>query len=140
MDQRKMGGFTLIELMIAVVIIAVLAAISYPAYLNYTVNTRRAAATACLTEMAQFMERYYTTNMSYLNGEDFLPDTTCEGELAAFYTFEFAAEPTATAFVLNAVPQGQQATKDTKCATLSLNQTGAQTASGSASATPEVCW
>lgn len=139
MQQRKVSGFTLIELMIAVVIIAILAAISYPAYINYTVNTRRAAATACLTEMAQFMERYYTTNMTYVGADGAMPNTSCRNELATFYTFNVPA-PTANTYALQAVPQGQQATKDTKCATLGLSQTGEQSVTGSASASPAECW
>lgn len=139
MDQRKTSkGFTLIELMIAVIIIAVLAAISYPAYINYTVNTRRAAATACLTEMAQFMERHYTTNMSYVGGDTLIPETSCERELAVHYTFSFPAAATANAYNVTAVPQGQQASRDTKCGTLGLNQSGNQTVSGSG--TEEECW
>lgn len=137
MHQRKAKGFTLIELMIVVAIIAILAAIAYPAYINHTVNTRRAAATACLLEKAQFMERYYTTNMTYVGAV--LPDTGCEDELAPFYTFSLAGVPTAGAFSVQAVPQGQQASRDgAKCGTLGLNQSGTQSASGSEGAA--ACW
>ena len=48
-------GFTLIELMIVVAIIAILAAIAYPTYTNYITKTRRNAATACLSEYANYM-------------------------------------------------------------------------------------
>lgn len=137
MHQRKASGFTLIELMIVVVIIAVLAAIAYPAYINHTVNTRRAAATACLIELSQFMERYYTTEMSYAGAV--LPDTTCQGELAVFYTFSLAAAPTASAYSVQAVPRGQQASRDgAKCGTLTLDQRGTEGVSGSAGV--EGCW
>lgn len=137
MHQRKASGFTLIELMIVVVIITVLAAIAYPAYINHTVNTRRAAAAACLTELSQFMERYYTTNMSYAGAA--LPGTACANDLAIFYTFSLAAAPTATGYSVQAVPQGQQAARDgAKCGTLTLNQLGNQGVSGSA--TPAECW
>jgi len=134
--RSKAGGFTLIELMIAVAIIAVLAAIAFPAYTDYTTKTRRAAATACLTELAQFMERYYTTNMSY--DDAVLPDTTCVQDLSQFYTFAFAADPTASAYTIEAEPLGVQASNDDKCGTLSLNQTGGQSVSGTG--TVAECW
>jgi type IV pilus assembly protein PilE len=138
MRSRIARGFTLIELMIVVLIIAILAAISYPAYINYTVQTRRAAATACMLEMSQFMERFYTTNMTYAGGDAARPETACERELARFYTIDVAANPTATAFSVVATPLGQQLAKDTKCGTLGVNQAGTQSVSGSGSVRD--CW
>lgn len=137
-QKNKERGFTLIELMIAVAIIAVLAGIAYPSYVNYTTNTRRAAAAACLTEMSQFMERYYTTNMSYVGSKAARQESSCEQELASFYSFDVVGDPTATAFSITATPQGVQADRDTKCGTLGLNQVGSKSETGSGE--PADCW
>jgi|SRR5690606_19662386 type IV pilus assembly protein PilE len=134
-SSKKSGGFTLIELMIVVAILAILAAIAYPAYINHTTNSRRAAASACLTELSQFMERYYTTNMKYEDAV--LPDTSCQSDLDPFYTFAFQGAPTTSAYTITAAPKGAQS-RDTKCGTLGLNQTGTRTVSGSAGVAE--CW
>ncbi len=58
-------GFTLIELMIVVAVIAILAAIAYPSYQDSVRKSRRADAKAALLDLAQFMERNYTTANRY---------------------------------------------------------------------------
>jgi type IV pilus assembly protein PilE len=132
--RRRQAGFTLIEVMIAVVIVAVLAGIAYASYQNQVVNSRRAAAAACLQERAQFMERHYTTNLSYADAP---APAQCDGSIANFYRIP-APNPTARTYTLQAVPQGIQATKDAKCGTLSINHLGQREASGPA---PDAdCW
>jgi type IV pilus assembly protein PilE len=126
-------GFTLIEMMIVVAIIAVLAAIALPSYQDYVMRSNRAAATACLMEQVQFMERYYTTNLGYLGAA--LPAGGCMTDLAARYAF--ALVPTATTFTLTATPTTAQ--KDTKCGTLSINQAGVKTKTVTATSLSE-CW
>jgi type IV pilus assembly protein PilE len=124
--RLKQGrGFTLIELMITVAIVAILAAIALPAYQDQVMRSRRAAAQACLVELSQFMERHYTTHMTYSGAV--LPTTQCRTDLAAWYTFSFpAGNPTDTTFTIQAVAQGVQATRDTNCVTQTLTQTGAR--------------
>lgn len=117
------SGFTLIELMIVVAIIGILTAIAYPSYQSHVVKTRRVTAESCLLELAQFMERYYTSNMSYADAD--LPTTQCQTDLGDFYTFQFAAStPTAATYTIQAVAKGSQATSDSSCATLAITHTG----------------
>lgn len=134
--EHGAGGFTLIELMIVVVIIAILAAIAYPSFMEQVVKTRRKAAASCLMEAAQFMERYYTTRLTYVGAD---PVLACETDIANNYTIAAPAGLTATAYSLTVVPQGAQATHDTKCGTLGIDQAGIRTKSGTATAVNE-CW
>jgi type IV pilus assembly protein PilE len=61
----RTAGFTLIELMITVTIVAILAAIAYPSYRSYVLRGQIVNATNGLTAMAANMERYYQDNRDY---------------------------------------------------------------------------
>lgn len=136
-------GFSLIELMITVVIVAILAAAALPSYQGAVTKTWRNKAAGCLTEMAQGMERRFTAALSYegpAGTPDLLPPNSCTTEdgMAARYAFGFSVTPTANAFTLRAIPQGEQAARDTLCATLTIDQSGVRTASGTG--TVALCW
>ena len=61
-------GFTLIELMVAVAVVAILAATAIPAYRDYTVRSQLVDATAALSDQRVRMEQYYADNRHYGDG------------------------------------------------------------------------
>jgi type IV pilus assembly protein PilE len=65
--MRRARGFTLIELMIAVAIVGILAAIAYPSYLDSVRKSRRADAQGALLGFANGMERHFTETSNYCN-------------------------------------------------------------------------
>jgi type IV pilus assembly protein PilE len=132
----KQKGFTLLELMITVAVVGILAAIAYANYSEQVTKSRRSAGATCLEQAAQYMERYYTTNMTYIGADAALPQ--CDTETSPFYQVEPAGAITARAYTLQAVPQDVQATRDTKCGTLSVNQAGSREITGTADVTE--CW
>jgi type IV pilus assembly protein PilE len=122
-------GFTLVELMITTAIIGILAAIAYPSYTQYVIRANRADAVAILMESAQYMERYYTTNNTYL-GANLLTAVSPRAATVALgnikYNITFSVAPSATAYTLSAAPANGQV-GDTTCGTLTLTSTGVQT-------------
>ena len=63
--RDRIRGFTLIEVMITVSIIALLAMIAYPSYKESVARSRRVDAAAVLLENAQWIERHYTVSSAY---------------------------------------------------------------------------
>jgi len=126
----KNKGFTLIELMIVLAIIAILAAIAYPSYQEHVLKTRRALAQGCVLELAQYMERYYTTNMTFVGAV--LPNTSCTSDLAGKYNFT-SGGIAATTYILTATPVSPQ--DQDLCKTMKINELGVKTTTGLAG-----CW
>lgn len=132
MDRRQ-AGMTLIELMIAVLIVGILAGIAIPSYRSHVIRVKRADAKVALISTAQTLERCFTRFNAYDNAacNTGLPFNTPDD------TYTISGVIAANTFTLTATPQGGQA-KDTDCANFVLNQAGTQTVSGSKPATE--CW
>lgn len=138
--QHAAFGFSLLEMLLVLVLIAVLAAMALPAYTRHLGRTHRVAAQSCLTEYAHYMERFHVAHLRYdstadgLTNED--PHLGCQALVARSYTITMDA--TAAGFVVTAAPTPMQIRRDASCGTLSVNQRGTRTASGAAGATG--CW
>ncbi|MEX8494417.1 type IV pilin protein [Sphaerotilus sp.] len=129
-------GFTLIELIIAVAVVGILAAVAMPSYREHIAASRRTDATSTLLAVAQLMERNYTERGTYagvtLGSTGIYPSTSPQG----YYTLSIASQD-ANGFSLLATRAGAQV--GDKCGNYTYDQTGAKGVA-SATYTSAQCW
>lgn len=129
-------GFTLIEMMIVVAIIAILAAIAFPSYQQQVRATRRADGQQALVSLASAMERLFTQNNRYDPGGVAPPLGACptcifpnqipiDGGPATYTLGVAVGAAPATTYTLTATPAGPQAAPSD--GVLTLTNTGAKT-------------
>ena len=139
-------GFSLIELLIALTVVGILSAIAYPAYHQYVAQSRRTDGQAALLDLAQRMERYYSENHTYATAT--IATAVATDVLSSnqspegWYTLTITAQ-NGSSFTIQATPNGAQATTDTRCQSLTLNNLGVKGIADGASTptgTAAQCW
>src|ERR1700728_3535523 len=147
------SGFSLIELMVALAIVAILAAIALPMYSKQVQQSRRVDARTAILDIAGREERYlnnsssYTTspaNLGYTAAAAF-PMTVGSGYYQVNVTVAAAGPPLGPTFTAYATPvAGSSQLNDLACQYFSVTNTGAQFSSassnGSGANTASICW
>ncbi len=154
-DRARQQGFTLVELVVAMVIIATLAAIAIPSYSSYVLKSHRTEAKGALLDLAASEERYYSTNNQYTTNPQLLGYPAASAPFAigtgGYYMVEQIGlnppvAPSGTSvgspatFTITANAVGNQL-KDTACFAYTVSSSGQQTAQNSALAdNSAACW
>ena len=130
-------GFTLIELMMALVVVAILTAIALPSYTKYVVRSKVPDATANLSTKRVQLEQWFQDNRTYVGA------TACVNDTTSSKNFDFSCPvQTATTFTLQASGKGSMAGF-----TYTVDQSNAKTSAFASPApsewvapTPNNCW
>ena len=128
--NKSSHGFTLIELMIVVAILAILATWGYSSYRDTVLKSHRAEGIGELLTIADKLERYYSSQGTYAGAQvgsmanAVHPSSSDNG----YYSFSITSADTVQ-FTITAAPQGGQ-TDDTRCGTFTLTSLGTRSASG----------
>jgi type IV pilus assembly protein PilE len=136
--SRKQAGFTLLEVMIAVVIVAILTAVAYPSYENQLRKGRRASAQAFIVDLANREQQYLLDARSYaigataLSSLGFANEAAIPSDVSKFYTITIGPDAATTppSFTITATPKA--GTKQVADGALTLDSTGAKTRNGAA--------
>ncbi|MBW8843822.1 MAG: prepilin-type N-terminal cleavage/methylation domain-containing protein [Burkholderiales bacterium] len=144
------AGFTLIELMVAVVVAGILAAVAYPAMTSFIQRSRRADAAAVLTTVVQAQERYRSNHATYsdtigtgglgLNNISAISQHYDVSLTGVGNPVSFVSGYVVTATARSTSPQS----RDSECASLSIKLEGAMfsylSANSSQADTSSRCW
>ena len=130
----RRAGFTLIELMIAVVVVAILAAIAYPSYQDHLRKGRRAAAQAFLVEAGSKQQQYLLDARKYAVGTDAIKtlNMTVPATVSQFYTITVEPEAPTVPPTYRIVATPISGSVQVKDGALTLAQDGAKTRGGNA--------
>jgi type IV pilus assembly protein PilE len=121
----KFNGFTLIELMVTVAILAIITAVAVPTYQAQVQKSRRADATSTLMGEAQAQERCFTDVNTFVGCRDYDPALSSPH---GYYTISGAV--TSVTYTITATATGNQ-TADTLCRSFTINHLGAKSAQDS---------
>ena len=146
-SMRKISkGFTLIELMVAVAVVAILGTIAMSTYTKQVQKSRRTDARSAILDLAGREEKLFSTTNAYSDkpvdlgygvAADVWPLTIGSGYYQVTVQVTVPPAPNPPTYLITATTFGTQV-KDTTCATLSVDQLGSQTATPAANAAE--CW
>jgi len=134
-------GFTLIEVMITVAIIAILSMVAYPSYRDYVIRGNIPQATSVLATKQVQMEQYFQDNRSYVGSDTGALPCASDSNSAKYFTFSCTGggAPSATAYMITATGTASMAGFS-----YTINQTGAKTTgsvpSGWSLPSTNTCW
>lgn len=122
--KRPQSGFTLIELMIVVLVVAILASIALPAYQSQVRKGHRAAAQTEMMDIALRQQQFFLANRSYATTLPALP-YTLPADVDQWYDADLTVDNAATppTFTVTFTATGGQAADGD----LTLNQAGEKT-------------
>jgi len=132
--MKKMQGFTLIEIMIALLIIGIVAAVAVPNYQAYVQKAKRADAQAALTNMAAALEDYYSNNQYVYT--DVVANVGGANSADGHYILSITMPASADSYTLTATATGSQL-GDADCQSITLTSTGVK---GPVVNNDAVCW
>jgi len=139
---RIARGVTFIELLVVLAIVTILTAVAYPSYTNYVTRANRVAAEGFMLEVANRQERFLMDNRGYATdiGTLTAAGLVIPATVTPKYTITVVSPRvgfTTPSYLVSAAPIGKQADNDPLCATVTIDETGAKSATGVAGAT---CW
>ncbi len=129
-------GFTLIELMLALAISAILIAVSYPIYTDYQAHAERDRAIVALMQLSARLENYFSDNGSYVDAT--IHNCHAVHLMDGLHYRLKITSATDSSYEIQAVPFGIQKTRDTHCGALILTDTNVRGISGDGDVAQ--CW
>jgi len=134
--NRQHKGFSLVELMVTVAVVATIAAVAIPSYRQYVMRASRADATAALLRLASNQERFYLQNNTYASDAemgDAPPDGLgMAGTERGFYALSIESDDLTARYLAKAtVAVGEDQEDDTDCVEFSVNEQGLRAAENS---------
>ena len=138
---RRSEGFSLVELMIVIAILAIISAIAIPSYTSYMLKSQRIDGISFLSEVASEQTRFYSeynrygTTMAELG---YGVDDTAESD-EGFYVVSIVTPAGAASYTITATPvPGGRQVNDTDCLAMSVTSSGVRTITGAS--IPADCW